>query len=219
MALPKPILLIFPTHMEGAAFLPNNYSEEKYFFSYKEGVDVLISGVGIMLSTFRLTRHLEHHHYDFAVHAGIAGSYDTRLSLGSLVLVKQDCFADMGVRGREHFHSLEDLGLEDKIDSVLKDGFIINATAVPEEFMDLHRVNAATVNSLQTEPKINTERSQKFNAQVESMEGAALSYVCTQHQLPYVQLRAISNYAGERDKSKWEIAKAVEGLGRMKWGV
>jgi futalosine hydrolase len=121
----------------------------------------------------------------------------------------------MGVRGREHFYSMEDLGLEDKIDSVLKDGFIINATAVPEEFKDLLRVNAATVNSLQTEPKINTERSQKFNAQVESMEGAALSYVCAQYQLPYVQLRAISNYAGERDKSKWEIAKAVEGLGRI----
>jgi futalosine hydrolase len=28
-------------------------------------------------------------------------------------------------------------------------------------------------------------------------------------KVPFIQLRAISNFVGERDKSKWEINKAI----------
>lgn len=47
---------------------------------------------------------------------------------------------------------------------------------------------------------------------VESMEGAAFHYVCLQQQIPFIQLRSISNEIGERDKSKWEMKKAITQL-------
>ena len=46
------------------------------------------------------------------------------------------------------------------------------------------------------------------------MEGAALHYVCNSFNIPYLQIRSISNYIGERDKSKWEIKKAIENLNK-----
>ena len=44
------------------------------------------------------------------------------------------------------------------------------------------------------------------------MEGAALHYVARESNIPFVQIRAISNYIGERDKSKWEMKSAIDNL-------
>jgi futalosine hydrolase len=46
------------------------------------------------------------------------------------------------------------------------------------------------------------------------MEGAAFHYVCLQEEIPFIQLRSVSNYVGERNKSKWQIKKAVENLNK-----
>ena len=51
--------------------------------------------------------------------------------------------------------------------------------------------------------------SGKYNPVTESMEGAAFHYVCLKQKIPFLQLRSISNYAGERDKSKWDIEKSI----------
>jgi len=44
------------------------------------------------------------------------------------------------------------------------------------------------------------------------MEGAALHYVCNDLQVPYIQLRTISNMVGERDKTRWKMKEALLGL-------
>jgi futalosine hydrolase len=44
------------------------------------------------------------------------------------------------------------------------------------------------------------------------MEGAALHYTALMEGVPFLQLRAISNYIGERDKSMWKMAEAVSRL-------
>jgi futalosine hydrolase len=53
---------------------------------------------------------------------------------------------------------------------------------------------------------------QKWKADIESMEGAALHFVCAKKNVPYLQLRAISNFVGERDKNKWLLATAIGNL-------
>ena len=52
----------------------------------------------------------------------------------------------------------------------------------------------------------------KYNPKIESMEGAALHYVCTDLEVPYLQIRSISNYVGERDKIKWKMPLAIANL-------
>jgi futalosine hydrolase len=53
---------------------------------------------------------------------------------------------------------------------------------------------------------------EKLSPHVESMEGAAFHYVCLHQKINFLQLRSISNYVGERDKSKWELKKSIENL-------
>src|SRR5690606_23292382 len=47
---------------------------------------------------------------------------------------------------------------------------------------------------------------------LESMEGAAVFYACAQEELPCIQVRAISNYVEQRDKSSWKIDLAITNL-------
>ena len=47
---------------------------------------------------------------------------------------------------------------------------------------------------------------------VESMEGAALHYVCLMEKIPFLQIRSVSNVLGDRDKSRWKIKEAGQNL-------
>jgi len=49
---------------------------------------------------------------------------------------------------------------------------------------------------------------------IESMEGAAFHYVCLQEAVPFLQLRAVSNMIGERDKTKWLMKEAIDNLNK-----
>ena len=44
------------------------------------------------------------------------------------------------------------------------------------------------------------------------MEGAALHYVCLMEKIPFIQLRSISNYIGERNKKKWNMQESINNL-------
>ena len=76
--------------------------------------------------------------------------------------------------------------------------------------LNLPAVDGVTVNEVSTRPE--RIASLKQYGAVESMEGAPLHYVCLQNDIPFIQIRAISNYVGERDKSKWQIKKALDNL-------
>ncbi len=52
----------------------------------------------------------------------------------------------------------------------------------------------------------------KYNPVIESMEGAALHYVCLMENIPFIQLRAVSNFVGERNKEKWKMKEAIKML-------
>ena len=50
------------------------------------------------------------------------------------------------------------------------------------------------------------------SCEIESLEGAAFHFVCLHEQLPFLQLRAISNIVGERNKKNWHLKEAVHNL-------
>jgi nucleoside phosphorylase len=41
--------------------------------------------------------------YDFVIQAGIAGAFSHDIQLGQTLVVKQDCFADLGIEEKEKF--------------------------------------------------------------------------------------------------------------------
>lgn len=166
--------------------------------------DVLISGVGSTATAYHLTKQLSHHHYDLVVQAGVGGAFTDEINLGEIVTVRCDAFGDVGVMENE-FQSIQDMNLSTELE------WLENKNSLLQK-LPYKQVKAITVSTIHTnEALINTLR-QKWNAAIESMEGAALHYVCQHQQVPYLQLRSISNRVGVRDKTQWNLKDAIANL-------
>ncbi len=166
--------------------------------------DVLITGLGIGQASFELTRKLTHNRYDLVLQAGIAGSYGY-YNMGDVVAVNKDAFGDIGAYQHEAFLSLQEMGF------VNNHLWIENRHPVLDK-IELPVVSAITTNTVTDDYKFNQALKKYWNADIESMEGAALHNVCEKLNQPYLQIRSISNLVGERNKSRWKMQEAVENL-------
>ena len=73
---------------------------------------------------------------------------------------------------------------------------------------------AVTVQTVSGLPEKTKQLIKGFMPQIESMEGAAFFYVCILEDLPFIELRSVSNEVGERDRSKWNITLALDSLNK-----
>ena len=73
-------------------------------------------------------------------------------------------------------------------------------------------MDGVTINEITTDKARSAFYRNNLNAEIETMEGAALHYVCLSEKVPFLQLRSASNYVGERDKSKWALHEAIANL-------
>ncbi len=173
---------------------------------------VVITGIGPVITTYLLTTAIANQKPDLVLQAGLAGSFNyNETGPGKTVLVKYDAFGDAGMEEKGVFTTVFDAGFAGKNHFPFTDGWLINPNALLNNSA-LPVVKSVTINkvsdsSIQKEQLIKT-----FAPQTETMEGAALHYVCLQQQVPFLQIRSISNEVGERDKSKWIIKEAVANL-------
>ena len=177
----------------------------------KPGVQVLITGVGVPSAIYRLQKHIPQLNDTIIIQAGIAGSFDTGLPLGQTVLIERDCFADLGIEEKGNYTPVFKTGLTNADEFPFTNGWLVN-TEDNLKHANLPRLKAITVNKVSDSAVQKQQYIHEFNADVESMEGAALHYVCLQENIPFIQLRSVSNYVGERDKTKWKMKEAIENL-------
>lgn len=187
--------------------------EIRPFIDACTGIDVLIPGVGLPSTMYHLQKRMQQIDYDLIIQPGIAGSFNREIEPGQTLWVKQDTFGDLGTEEKEKFSSLFDSGLADKSEFPFTNGWLVNNSAITKK-MKLNAVNAVTVNKV-TDSKLQEQQIIKhFNPGIESMEGAALHYVCLQENIPFLQIRSVSNFVGERDKSKWKMKEAIDNLNK-----
>ena len=194
------ILLIAATEKEIEPFTATN-----------PAVDFLITGVGVPKTLYHLQKRLHQIEYDFIIQAGIAGSFNTNIKLAQTVIVRQDCFADLGIEEKENYTPVFKTEFADKDGFPFENGWLINLN----DYLlttNLQTVKAITVNKVSDSELQKQQFVKAFNADIETMEGAALHYVCLQENIPFLQIRSVSNYIGERDKKKWKLKEAIENL-------
>ncbi len=173
-------------------------------------VDLLIAGIGTTFTTFRLTRVLVENSYDLVVNTGISGSLNPALKIGEIVNVISEEFADLGIEKANEFLTLFESGFIDANDYPFENGVLKASNSI-----NLSRFKSArgiTANKSHGRKSSISKIRQKFSADVESMEGAAVFYVCNSLGVLCIQIRAISNYVEPRDPSKWNIPLALENL-------
>jgi len=51
-----------------------------------------------------------------------------------------------------------------------------------------------------------------FNVDLENMEGFSLAWVCIKEDIPFLQIRVISNLVGDIERNTWNLKGALEVL-------
>jgi len=170
-------------------------------------ISTLISGVGMLASTFSLTEHLAHNQYDIVVQLGIAGSFHLTEKLGTVYQIVSDQYGDLGVEDHNQFLDIAELQLSTP-DSIFHNNCILNPTLIA----DLPQAKAITVNTCSGNASTISQRKQRYNVDLESMEGMALHYVASKMNIKYAQIRAVSNHIIPRDRETWNMKLAIENL-------
>ena len=185
--------------------------EIKPLIETQKKAEILITGIGSSATIYHLTKKLLTSHYDLVIQAGIAGMFACKFTLGAVVAVKEDAFADVGIEEKDELRTLFEYGFLDKNEFPFSDGKLVNSSVILEK-IPLPAATAITVNTVSDNFVHNENFRQKYHADIESMEGAAFHYVCLQQKISFLQLRSISNVVGERDKSRWTIDSAIRNL-------
>jgi len=173
----------------------------------RRGIDVLVTGVGMVATAFAVGGRLAAARYDLLVNVGIAGSFDRTIPLGEVVNVYQDTLAELGAADGELFADSEALGLAPHT--------FRNSPHLAGAVLDgLRTCKGITVNTVHGNPSAIAAIVQRLKPDTESMEGAAVFYAAHQSGIPAVQVRAISNYVERRNKASWQIPLAIENLNR-----
>ncbi|MCD6354377.1 MAG: futalosine hydrolase [Prolixibacteraceae bacterium] len=210
------ILIVAATWMEINMLVDElEYRSEKEHFlkEYQLGsnqLDILITGIGPVFTTFHLTNTLQQQKYQLVLNVGIAGSLTRDLKIGEVVNVVTEEFADLGIENKQEFLTLFEAGFIDRNEFPFNNGLLKASDGFPVE--NIKNVRGITASKSHGSNRGIADVQKKFLAHVESMEGAAVFYVCNWWGVNCYEIRAISNYVEPRDSSNWNIPLALENL-------
>ncbi|HHB78802.1 MAG TPA: futalosine hydrolase [Saprospiraceae bacterium] len=181
-------------------------------------IDTLVTGVGLVATTFHMTYILSHNEFDLVIQAGIAGSFRKNIPIGQTVFVLTETIADLGSEDQDgSILSAFDMGFIKKDEFPFENGKIHNPAAESAGFLQqVHAISSNTSHGSQT----SIDRLIKqYDPDIESMEGAAFFYACRMMNVPFLEIRAISNYVEPRQKSNWNIPLAIDQLNETLIGI
>ena len=177
-------------------------------------LDFLVTGIGVPSALYRLQQVLSTQTYGCVIQAGLAGTYDENSQpIGSVALVKADCFADIGFEENGNFEPLHASALYRSEHTQPESAWLYNPNPLLAS-SGLPAVRAITVNKVSDAALQLSQMQHHFSPVLESMEGACLHWVGNRMQVPYLQLRSVSNRAGVRNKAEWDIPGALRSLHR-----
>jgi len=172
--------------------------------------DILITGVGQTATAVQLGKLLTTTKYAAAINVGICGCFHRNMIPGTLVKVESDCFADLGAEDGEEWLDVYDLNLAGRNDFPFTDGCLV-PEPIPA-FRHIQGVKGITVNRTSGKDTTIEKMKKYFQADIETMEGAAFYYSCMMMDVPCIQIRAVSNFIEKRNKDNWGIGKALTAL-------
>jgi futalosine hydrolase len=214
------ILIVSATESEIKPLLQYLFSDTKLQMkiiktTYKKiSIDILITGIGLVSTTYFLTDTLSKGNYDLVINAGICGSFLRNFKLGEVVQVTEEQFGDLGIEDNNQFSTLFENNLMEENQSPYQKGKILMENN-PLKYLDLKNVKGISVNKVHGNEESIKRVVEKFHPDIESMEGAAVFFVCSHKNTPFAEIRAISNYVEPRNKESWNISLAINNLNKL----
>ncbi|SDT86822.1 futalosine hydrolase [Desulfobacula phenolica] len=192
---------------------------------HEKTYDLVLTGAGVFNAAHALTAYLEHASPVLILQTGIAGVFQqTGLNIGDVAIATQEHYIHTGVQTDAFknaplpFDVLKDEPLSrqgiypfdpDMVDQThdrLCRVFSITGTRIVKGLF-------ITVSTITSSLNRANQLYCTFSSVMEAMEGAACNHIAALYGIPIIEVRAASNFVGERDKEKWDIDLAAKQLG------
>jgi len=162
------------------------------------------------------------------VQTGVAGAFEgSGLEPGDVVVASEEAYSDTGSSSPQGWLSARDLRLPIATIAGKEAGgvFSLDRGLVEKAVMLLEAASAGAgtrhlvrvvsgrcvTSSRVTGTKVEADLiRERWQALAESMEGAAAAHVCALHQVPFLELRGISNLVTDRDRAAWRLEQGAD---------
>ena len=178
---------------------------------------IAVCGFGPITSGICTTRLIARHAPKSVILVGIAGALGPQLHIGVAQSFSQIGCYGIGAGSGSEYKTAGELGWNQWTDAESTEpvGDIIQVPVTPDnadsECPMLLTVCAASANAADV-----ADRLRRFPRPVaEDMEAFSVAVACRMAQIPLTVVRGISNHAGDRDKSNWNVAAALEAAAEL----
>ena len=174
----------------------------------------VISGVGIPETFAILPKAVQILAPARILNIGIAGAYPGNgLAIGDIVAGESECYGDIGFElpDERNFQPIAESDFGAFYRNKLPLALLGNS---PAEFA-LKTGGGCTVNACAGTQRTGELRARLFHADFETMEGAAVAQIGAARNIPVCEIRAVSNFAADRDMRPENIRLALTNLRRF----
>ncbi|MBL1067536.1 futalosine hydrolase [Streptomyces sp. 7-21] len=171
-------------------------------------LEPVAAGVGPAAAAAQAAARLATGRFRAVISAGIGGGFAPVAPVGSVVVASRVVAADLGVRTADGFTSVTDLGFG-------------TAEHLPPEALARPAAEAAgavfgpvlTVSTVTGTAERAAELAARYpGAAAEAMEGFGVAEAARLHGVPVLEVRAVSNAVGPRDRAAWRVPQALTAL-------
>lgn len=201
----KRVLVITSVIAERDAILRGLYEPNRF--------DVVVGGVGTAAAAASTAKALASFKYDIVINAGICGGFADRTELSSLVVANKIIAADLGAQTHEGFISLDELGFGTS--HITVDQRLVNQVleAMQSAGLPVKTGPILSVSTVTGTDETTLEMTKRVpGATAEAMEGYGVAMAALEYGIPILEIRAVSNIVGPRDRDSWRIKEALTSL-------
>ncbi|MFD9430500.1 futalosine hydrolase [Streptomyces sp. NPDC060002] len=178
-----------------------------------EAYDLLAAGVGPALAAASVSAALtaaalSGDPYGLVVSTGIAGGFAPAAPVGSLVLADEITAADLGAETADGFLPVTELGFGAVTHRPPES--LVRETAAATGALTGVVLTVSTVTG--SAARATVLRALHPRALAEAMEGFGVAEAAAAHGVPVLEIRAVSNPVGPRDRDAWRIGAALAAL-------
>jgi len=225
------VLLLCSVKQELPSFiLKDNYETlsigDREFFYLKERTNCLIfavTGIGKSNAAATAAMGILLFRPDLVLNFGIGGGFrQSKIGLCSIAIATEELYADEGVLTRRGFSDLKAVGIS-LINRELNYGRFKTEqkytnrifNILQKKGLECMKGRFVTVSTITGTEQRASYLFRRFRPICENMEGAAIAHICNVFGVKFVEIRAISNFVGRRQKSKWKTLEATHMLDKV----
>jgi futalosine hydrolase len=208
-------LAFINAHLSGAKTVTIGQSTVHFGHIHGQDIATLVTGAGAINMAGALGSVFSRLAPRALIVSGCGGGYEgSGVSPGDLVLATEEIHGQLGVEDSIKPGVVHPL-------SFLKNSIELNQSLVQEAYnallenshgdgFVLFKGRFITVSTVTSLAETASRYWSRYGALVENMEGFAAAVICAHYHVPLLELRAISNMAGEADRNTWQLDFAFE---------